>query len=101
MAALYLFSGGGKLAGQPMHVEHFAQWGYPDWFRLFVGTWEVVWGALLLVPRAAFYAASALALGMIGAIYTELSRGDPPRALFPSVLLVILIGLARARRARR
>ena len=101
VTALFLFAGGTKLAGMPMHVEHFAHWGYPWWFRLFVGTWEVTFGALLLVPSLAFYAASALALGMLGAIYTELFRGDPPRALFPLVLLGILIVLMRVRAAER
>lgn len=101
MTALYLFAGGTKLVGMPMHIEHFAHWGYPDWFRLFVGIWEVVFGTLLLVPSLAFYAAGALSLGMIGAVYTEVFRGDPPRALFPLVLLGILIVLVRARAAQR
>lgn len=101
LAALYLFAGGTKLAGMPMHVEHFAHWGYSDWFRLVVGAWEVVFGILLLVPSLAFYAASGLALGMLGAVYTEVFRGDPPRALFPLVLLGILIVLVRLRAAER
>jgi putative oxidoreductase len=101
LTALFLFAGGTKLAGTAMHVEHFAQWGYPGWFRLFVGTWEVTFGALLLVPSLAFYAACALALGMLGAIYTEMFRGDPQRALFPLVLLGILIVLIRVRAAAR
>ena len=101
MTALFLFAGGTKLAGMSMHVEHFAQWGYPGWFRLFVGAWELIFGVLLLVPSLAFYAASALALGMLGAIYTELFRGDPPRALFPLILLGILIVLVWLRAGER
>jgi hypothetical protein len=38
---------------------------------------------------------------MLGAIYTELFRGDPPRALFPLVLLGILIVVIRVRAAER
>jgi len=41
MGALYLFSGGGKVAGMPMHVEHFAHWGYPDAFGLDPIPWTV------------------------------------------------------------
>jgi putative oxidoreductase len=93
LAALYLFAGGTKLAGMPMHVEHFAQWGYPDWFRLFVGAWEVVFGLLVLVPRFAAYAAGALAVGMLGAVYTEVFRGVPGQAVVPLVLFGILVGL--------
>lgn len=98
LAALYLFAGGTKLAGAPMHVEHFAKWGYPDWVRLVVGTIEVVSGVMLLAPRVAFYAALALGVDMIGAVYTELFRGDPPRAAFPLVLLLLLGFIASRRR---
>jgi uncharacterized membrane protein YphA (DoxX/SURF4 family) len=100
LAVLYLFAGGTKLAGMPMHVEHFAQWGYPDWFRLFVGMWEVIFGLLLLVPRAASYAAGALALAMVGAIYTELFRGVPAQAVVPLVLFGVLMMLLWLRRER-
>jgi len=98
LAALYLFAGGTKLGAMPMHVEHFAQWGYPGWFRVFVGTWEVVFGLLLLVPRLASYAAGALALSMLGAVYTEVFRGVPSQAGVPLVLLAALMGLVWVRR---
>lgn len=98
LGLLYLFAGGTKLAGMQTHVEHFARWGYPDWFRLVVGTIEVVCGAALLVPGLAFYAAVALGMNMLGAIYTELFRGEPPRAAFPLVLLLLLAVVAYARR---
>ncbi len=100
LAVLYLFAGGTKLAGMPMHVEHFAQWGYPDWFRLFVGMWEVGFGLLLLVPRVASYAAGALALAMLGAIYTELFRGGPTQAVVPLLLFGILVMLLWLRTGR-
>jgi hypothetical protein len=81
-----------------VHVEHFAHWGYPDWFRLVVGAIELVFGAALLVPRFAFIGASALAIDMAGAVYTELFRGEGPRALFPLVLFVLLAWIAYVRR---
>ena len=99
MGLLFLFSGSTKLAGMQMHVEHFAHWGYPQWFRLVVGAVEVAGGAALLVPRFAFIAACALAINMTGEVYTELFRGEAPRALFPLVLLILLSLVAYARRA--
>lgn len=101
LALLFVFSGGTKLAGMPMHVEHFAHWGYPDWFRLVVGAVEVVFGVGLLLPRVAFVAAIVLCVNMAGAVYTELFRGDPATALFPLVLLVLLVGVASVRRSPR
>ena len=90
LTVLFLLSGGTKLAGMEPHIEHFAGWGYPDWFRLFVGAWEVLFGALFQVPRFAAIAAGALSLGMVGAIVTVVTRGNPPEALFPAVLLIVI-----------
>lgn len=98
LSALYLFAGGTKLMGMQMHVEHFAQWGYPQWFRLFVGAWEVTSAVLLLIPRTAFYGAAMLVLGMVGAIYTELFRGQPAMAITPAVLLSLVGLIAYLRR---
>lgn len=98
LGVLFLFAGGTKLIGMQMHVEHFQQWGYPSWFRVFVGAWEVAFGLLLLVPRYSFYAAVFLAVGMIGAVYTESFRGTPAMAITPAVLLVLLALVAYRRR---
>jgi putative oxidoreductase len=101
LSALYLFSGGTKLIGMQMHVEHFAQWGYPQWFRLFVGAWEVTSAVLLLIPRASFYGAALLVLAMIGALYTELFRGQPAMAITPAILLGLVSLIAYLRRPPR
>lgn len=98
LGVLFLFAGGTKLIGTQMHLEHFAQWGYPTWFRVFVGAWEVAFGLLLLVPRSTFYAAVFLAIGMIGAVYTEAFRGTPSMAITPAVLLLLLVLVAYRRR---
>ena len=90
LGVLFLCAGGTKLIGTQMHVEHFALWGYPSWFRLFVGAWEVGCGLLLLIPRYSFYAATCLVVAMIGAVYTEAFRGTPTMAVTPAVLLVLL-----------
>lgn len=98
LSALFLFAGGTKLIGMQMHVEHFAQWGYPQWFRLFVGAWEVTSAALLLIPRVSFYGAVLLVLAMIGAVYTELFRGQPAMAIAPAILLALVSLIAYRRR---
>jgi len=98
LGALYLFAGGTKLMGMQMHVEHFAQWGYPQWFRLFVGAWEVTSAVLLLIPRVSFYGAVLLVLAMIGAAYTELFRGQPVMAITPAILLALVSVIAYLRR---
>ena len=80
LGVLFLFAGGTKLIGTQMHVEHFALWGYPSWFRLFVGAWEVGCGLLLLIPRYSFYAATCL----VCLLYTSPSPRDRTRSRMPS-----------------
>src|SRR2546430_10636559 len=98
LAALYLFTGGTKLAGMQMAVEEFARYGYPDWFRLAVGAAEVTGAVLLLVPRAALYGAIMLSVVMIGATVTHLTHQEAPNAVVPIVLLVLLAFVAASRR---
>ena len=45
-------AGVSKLLGATAHVQHFAHWGYPDWFRLVVGAVETISAVLLIVPRS-------------------------------------------------
>ena len=96
VAALFLFAGSTKLAGMQMHVEHFARWGYPDWFRLVVGFVEVVGALMLLIPAWSFYGAAILMVDMIGAAITHLTHAENPA--FPFVLLVFLAWIAYGRR---
>lgn len=100
LAALFLMAGGSKLAGAEQHVKGFAHWGYPDWFRLVVGTVEVTSAVLLLIPRIAFFGAAALALVMTGATYTHLFRatGEGGMAAFTVLLLALAAIVAWARR---
>ena len=71
-AAMFLVAGVSKLAGVAMMVQMFDVIGVGQWFRYLTGTIEVVGAVLLLIPSAAAYGASALAVTMIGAIITHL-----------------------------
>lgn len=86
LVLVFLLSGGTKLAGSQMHIDNFLRWGYPDWFRLVVGTVEVVAAVLLLLPRAAPYAAAALTVVMFGAVGTHIVAGEMTMAVAPAIL---------------
>lgn len=81
-------------------VKGFAHWGYPDWFRLVIGAIEIVAAILQLIPRLAFFGASALIVVMAGATYTHLVRatGEGAMAGMTVVLLVLLMLVAFARK---
>lgn len=99
LAFVFLLAGVPKLLGAQGHVQHFARWGYPDWFRLLVGAVEVVSAVLVLIPRLAFLGAAGIAVIMAGATYTHVLRApeEASRAPFTLSLLALaaLVGYAR------
>ena len=98
-AALFLFAGLHKLAGDPVMVQMFGVIGLGQWFRYATGGIEVIGALMLLVPAAAAYGAAALAVTMVGAIITLLFivGGSP---VIPLVLLATTATIAWARRHR-
>lgn len=101
VAAMFIMAGGTKLAGLPMHVEHFQKWGYPDWFRILIGIAEVAGGVGLLIPRVASFAAAGLAAIMLGAVYTHLAHDEATQVFAPGVFLSVFGALTYARWPRR
>jgi hypothetical protein len=94
---MFLFAGGLKVAGAPLMVYEFGIIGLGQWFRYFTGGLEIISAVLLLVPSVAFFGALALAVTMVGAIFTHLFViGGSPAV--PMVLLASTAAIAWARR---
>jgi uncharacterized membrane protein YphA (DoxX/SURF4 family) len=72
VAAMFLFSGGLKLAGAAAMVGMFEAIGIGQWFRYLTGSIEVIAALLLLTPRLALFGALLLVPTMIGAVGTHL-----------------------------
>ena len=97
LAAMFLLSGGSKLAGAAPMVALFDAIGIGQWFRYVTGGIEVASAVALLVPALAPFGAAALAATMIGAVATHLFIvGGSPAV--PVVLLVGALTVAWARR---
>ena len=94
MGAFYLFAGGTKLAGLPMHVEHFAHWGYPAWFMYVIGTMETASAAMLFVPKLRFFGAALIVCDMLGAVVTHVRADEMSRIPMPAILLALAVFLA-------
>ena len=93
LAAMFLFSGGSKLAGAAAMVALFDAVGVGQWFRYVTGGIEVVSAVALLVPSLAVFGAGALVATMIGAVATHLfiiggSPGVPVLLLLGSLIIV-------------
>ncbi len=72
LAALFVFTGGTKLAGLPAMVEVFERVGLGQWFRYFTGLLELGGAALLLWPATTVYGALLLTIVSIGAFLAQL-----------------------------
>ena len=68
-------SGAAKFMGDTWQ-QMFAAWGYPVWFSYVVGVLEIAGALLLLIPRAATYAATGLIVIMVGALVTEIIQSQ-------------------------
>jgi uncharacterized membrane protein YphA (DoxX/SURF4 family) len=103
LAAVFLLTGVPKLMGAEGWLRHFAAWGYPDWFRLVVGTMEVASAVFLLIPALAPLGAFGIVVVMAGATYTHLFRApdEAARAVFTLVLLSIAAVVGYIRLAQR
>ena len=101
-----ILSGGSKLAGVDVHVQHFEQWDYPQWFRVVTGLTEVGGAIGLLLgrrrPVLGVLGGTLITGTMMGAIYTHVvrvgespSEAQRPAALLTGALLVLGTHLQR------
>src|SRR5262249_35756548 len=89
-----------KLIGMAFQVAGFAGWGLPPWFRMLVGTFEVVGGLLLAIPLTSPLGCVILSTIMIGAIWTHISFAEWTRLVAPTVLLMLFVLLFRTSSAQ-
>jgi uncharacterized membrane protein YphA (DoxX/SURF4 family) len=88
LAATFLVAGTTKLANPQMQVAFFEKIGLGQWFRYFTGGLEVIGAILVLAPRTAGFAATLLAMTMVGAvdIHLLITGGSP----VPSIALLVI-----------
>jgi uncharacterized membrane protein YphA (DoxX/SURF4 family) len=94
VGVLFILQGYLKLSGKPEVVENFQRWGYQDWFLTLIGTLEILGGLGLLVKMTARWAASGLALLMLGAAWTHISNSEGAATVVPLIVLVLLLVVA-------
>lgn len=85
-------AGFAKFCSAEAWARWFDSWGYPPWFMSLVGGVELAGAVLLLVPAIASYAASALTVVMLGALFTVVTKESGGFTAPPIVLH--LVGLS-------
>jgi len=92
--------GAAKLVGPASIVESFVKWGLPAWFRVLVGTFEVIGGLLLAVPATIPIGGVILATIMVGALWTHAANGEWTQTFPSGVLLVLFLAIVARNRTR-
>lgn len=75
-------------------VTVFHHLGYPSYLLPFLGTAKLLGIAAVLAPRMARikeWAFAGLTFDLVGALYSHLSVGDPPRVWMPAAIGLILV----------
>lgn len=100
LAFVFFATGAAKLTDGGGWTARFNHWGFPVWFRIFIGALEVLSALLLIVPRLATVGALLVGVIMLGGIGTHLVNHEP-REVFHEVgplLFAFIIFLFRRSR---
>lgn len=93
LALMFIIAATGKTFGSKMHIENFAKWGYPQWFRVVTGLLEL-FGALLLIigywiePATLIGAVIFVAVG-VGGVITHIRVKDTLK----DTAMIFLLGI--------
>ncbi|MDX3058394.1 DoxX family protein [Streptomyces sp. NE06-03E] len=99
--ALFLgFSAVAKLVAHASAVESFDRMGWGSGAMYAIGGLELAGALALLIPLLAGVAAIALVGLLAGASVVQLTLLDPPNAVMPALLVVLVVLIARDRRER-
>jgi putative oxidoreductase len=91
LGVVLIGSGLTKLIGESHQAAMFAMVGLPVWFRLLVGTFEIIGGILLALPVSAPVGSLILSTIMVGALWTHAVHGEWRELVPVSVLLALLL----------
>ncbi len=88
LALGFLLASLGKLTGG--QTAMFSNWGYPEWFAIFIGIAELVGVIGLLIPKTTKLAILGLTAIMLGAAYTHLANGEDLQIIRPLIFSILL-----------
>jgi uncharacterized membrane protein YphA (DoxX/SURF4 family) len=100
LGAAMMGGGAMKLAGQSGQIAAFTALGLPAWFRALVGTFEVLGGALVIVPTTSPAGSLILSTILVGALWAHAAAGDWAHAIPALVLLPLFLTIFRLQRTR-
>jgi len=99
---VFLQQGSAKFSDTSGWAKAFAIWHFPVWFRVLIGCMEISGAVLLVTRRTAPLGAALIAVVMLGAMGTHISRGHPEQVTSEVVPLTmaLIVGIGRLRHLR-
>ena len=99
---VFLQQGSAKFSDTSGWAKAFAVWHFPVWFRVLIGCMEISGAVLLVTRRTAPLGAALIAVVMLGAMGTHISRGHPEQVTSEVVPLTmaLIVGIGRLRHLR-
>ena len=99
---VFLQQGSAKFSDTSGWAKAFAVWHFPVWFRVLIGCMEITGAILLVTRRTAPLGAALIAVVMLGAMGTHISRGHPEQVTSEVVPLTmaLIVGIGRLRHLR-
>ncbi|MFD4034645.1 DoxX family protein [Streptomyces sp. NPDC058637] len=100
LALFFGFSAVAKITAHESAVESFDRMGWSSGAMYVIGGLEMAGAVALLIPLLAGVAAMAFAGLLAGASIVQLTLLDPPNAVMPALLIVVVVLIARDRGER-
>ena len=99
---VFVQQGSAKFSDTSGWAKAFAVWHFPVWFRVLIGCMEISGAVLLVTRRTAPLGAALIAVVMLGAMGTHISRGHPEQVTSEVVPLTmaLIVGIGRLRHLR-
>ena len=97
--SLFFLSTGSQKFSEHQWVETFETIGFGDWFRTLTGSLQIAGALLLLIPKTAIAGVAVLSATMVGAMLAWIFfLGSPGAAVFPAIILAILLSVGMSAR---
>ena len=93
ISILFLLASTGKLAQDEAVIDMFRNWGYFNGFYLIIGILEFSLAILLLFHKTSMYAAIALMVIMIGAMFTHFIHDPIAEVVRPLIFMGVLCAI--------
>ncbi len=100
LGVLMIGSGTMKLAGETSQVTSFAAFGLAPWFRVLVGTFEVIGGILMAVPATTPIGSLILSTIVVGALWAHAAHMEFSRMIPAGIMLTLFLWVFRRNRSR-